>query len=520
MEKKVKSIGKNAAMLGIAGIIVKIIGAIYRIPITAMITDEGLGYYQTAYPIYEMMLAISTAGLPVAISKMVAASVAQEKYRDSKKILRLSMYLMGALGIFFGLMIFIFAERLANFYKNPGAYYSMVALVPAMVVSPMLAGIRGYYQGRQIMGPTAISQVLVQGFRLISGLVLAKLLLPRGLEFAAGGATLAAGIGSIIGLLYMFAVHFRYRADLNSEVTIGIQETSESKEILKEMIMIALPISIGAAIVPIMDSIDIYLVMDGLQAIGFSPEEANLRFAWLKGMAQTLINMPQVFAVALGVSIIPVITSLVEKKKHKELEDKLSMIFKLTFLLAFPCMVGLFSLSYPIISLIYPTTSAMAKEGTALILKILSLSTLPLMLITITSSIMQAFGKERVPVLNLLIGAVVKIILTTYLTRIPSVNVYGAAIGSVVGYTITSGLNIASVNKYMSFSLDKKIIIYFIASIIMGLGAYYSQALASGFIGPKLATLAAIIVAVVIYFGILLVTKSFTKEDFEMLRRK
>ena len=237
-------------------------------------------------------------------------------------------------------------------------------------------------------------------------------------------------------------------------------------------------------------------------------------------MAQTLINMPQVFAVALGVSIIPVITSLVEKKEHKELEGKLSMIFKLTFLLAFPCMVGLFSLSYPIISLIYPTTSAMAKEGTALILKILSLSTLPLMLITITSSIMQAFGKERVPVLNLLIGAVVKIILTIYLTRIPSINVYGAALGSVVGYTITASLNLASVNKHMSFSLDKNIIIYFVASIIMGLAAYYSQAFASGFIGPKLATLLAIIVAVVIYFGILFATKSFTREDFEMLRRK
>lgn len=520
MDKRVKSIAKNAAILGIAGIIVKILGAIYRIPIVSLIGDEGLGYYQTAYPIYDMMLAISTAGLPVAISKMIAQNVALENYKNSKKILKLSVYFMAAIGVLFGLLIYIFAHRLAFFYKNPGAYYSIIALVPALVVSPVLAGMRGYYQGRQIMTPTAISQILVQLFRLISGLVIAGVLVPYGLEIAAGGATLASGVGSVVGLLYILFYHLRYKKTYDSEVLDGNQFVDTNSNILKEMIRIALPISIGAAIIPIMDSIDVYLVMDGLIDAGFSPEDANLRFAWLKGMAQTLINMPQVVSGAIGVSIIPVIAMLKVKNDRNEISKKTKIALKLTMLFALPCMVGLYSLSHPIISLIYPTTGYEAINGTAKILRILSISVCPLMLITVTTSLMQAFGKEKLPVINLVIGAVFKILITIYLTRIPSVNVYGAAVGSVVGYVITTVLNLVAIKKLSKHDFDKGILVFTLSSIVMGIFAYYSQSFLSRVIGDKKATLVAIIIAVVVYFGILIMTKSITKKDLEMLRSK
>lgn len=520
MDKKIKSIGKNAAILGIAGIIVKILGALYRIPIVGLIGDEGLGYYQTAYPIYDMMLAVSTAGLPIAISKMVAESVAKESYLNSKKILRLAIYLMGAVGIVFGFLIYIFANRLAIFYKNPGAYYSIIALVPAMAISPVLAGMRGYYQGRQIMAPTAMSQVLVQLFRLISGLVLAGVLVPYGLNLAAGGATLASGVGALFGLLYIVLYHFRFRKYLNDELITGNQNTEKSSVIIKEMIKIALPISIGAAIIPIMDSIDVYLVMDGLIDVGFTPEEANLRFAWLKGMAQTLINMPQVISGAIGVSLIPVIAMLKVKNNQEEISEKVKVGIKLTMLFALPCMFGLFSLSHPIISLIYPTTSDMAINGTSVILKILSFSVVPLMLITVTTSLMQAFGKEKLPVINLIVGAIFKIILTIYLTRVPHINVYGAAIGSVVGYLVTIVLNIIAIKKLSGYKTDKSILIFLIASIIMGACAYGTQMFLGNITSSKLATLIAILVAAVVYFGILILTHSISKKDLEMLRNK
>lgn len=520
MENKVKSIGKNAAILGIAGIIVKILGAIYRIPIVGLIGDEGLGYYQTAYPIYDMMLAISTAGLPVAISKMISQSVAMGNFKNSKKILRLSLYFMGIIGIIFGILVYAFAAQIAAFYKNPGAYYSIVALVPALVVSPVLAGMRGYYQGRQIMTPTGISQVLVQLFRLISGLLLAGLLVPYGLELAAGGATLASGVGSVVGLMYILLYHLKNKKYFAEEVSVGNQFVDTNKNILKEMIRIALPISIGAAIIPIMDSIDVYLVMDGLIAAGFSPEEANLRFAWLKGMAQTLINMPQVISGAIGVSIIPVIAMLKVKEDAVGITEKTTIALKLTMLFALPSMVGLFSLSHPIISLIYPTTGDLAINGTSNILKILSLSVSPLMLIMVTTSIMQAFGKEKLPVFNIVIGAVFKIIITIYLTRMPNINVYGAAIGSVVGYLVTTALNIYAVKKLSNYKFDKDIIIFVLSSIIMGVGAYYSQSFLARAIGGKKATVVAIFIAMVIYFGILVLTKTITKKDLEMLRSK
>ncbi|MCI5675109.1 MAG: polysaccharide biosynthesis protein [Ezakiella sp.] len=519
MDKKTNSIGKNAAILGIAGIIVKILGAIYRIPVTAMITDVGLGYYQAAYPIYEIMLAISTAGLPVAVATMVSRDTALGEYKKSDKTMKISFILMSILGFVLAAIIFFGAKYLTELYKNPGAYYAMIALVPAMIFSPMLASLRGYYQGRQIMEPTAISQIIVQLFRLLSGLLFCYILLPYGYELAAGGASLGAGVGALIGLIYMGFVHFKNKRYIKEELMLDNSLEVNTKPIVKEMIKIALPISIGSAIVPLMDSIDVALVMNGLMDGGLSAAEANMRFAWLKGMASTLINLPQVIAVALGVSIIPIISGLIAKREKNKLEDRINLVIKVALLIAIPCMAGLFSMANPIIALIYPTTSDMAIEGTSIILKILSIAVVPLVLITVLTAVLQAMGKEKLPVINLLAGAIFKIIITVVLTRVPSINVYGAAIGSVVGYFITVILDILSIKKRVDIKIDKKILLIFISSIVMGAIAIYSYGFIAGFISAKIATLVAILIAAVFYFAILIFTKALTKRDIELLRR-
>lgn len=520
MEKKINSIGKNAAVLGFAGILVKILGAIYRVPITAMITDVGLGYYQAAYPIYEIMLAISTAGLPVAVATMVSKFVANGEYKKSEKTMKTSFILMSILGIVLATVIFFGSNYLIEIYKNPGAYYAMVALVPAMVFSPMLASLRGYYQGRQIMTPTAISQIIVQFFRLISGLLFCYLLLSKGYEFAAGGASLGSGVGAIAGLVYMLYIHYKNRRYLRDETLKDSSPNCKSLPIIKKMIKIALPISIGSAIVPLMDSIDVGLVMNGLIDGGLTAADANMRFAWLKGMASTLINLPQVVAVALGVSIIPIISGFTAKGEKEKIVERIRIVIKVALLIGVPCMIGLFVLSYPIIALIYPTTGDIAINGTSIILKILSISVVPLVLITVMTSILQAMGNEKTPVINLLIGAVLKIIITIVLTRFPSINIYGAAIGSVLGYILTFILDIISMKKLFNFKFEKNILSIIISSILMGILAAVLNGVLNSLVGPKISTILVIIISTIFYFILLLIFKTLTKEDIELLRRR
>lgn len=517
-KNKKSSIGKNAAILGLAGIIVKIFGAIYRIPMTALIKDVGIGYFQSAYPIYEIMLAISTAGLPVAVSTIVSREIAKENYLNSKKTFKVAFWFMAFLGTLLALLLWIFAKPLVNFLGNPGSYYSMLALIPAMVFSPPLAAMRGYYQGLELMTSTAISQIIVQGTRVATGLYLCYLLIPYGLEASAGGASAGAGIGAFLGVMFMLLVHKKHKREIGDSLNTNKDNVMNSKGILNELIKIAIPISIGAAIMPIMDTIDIRLVMKGLLKAGFSLEEANLRFGWLKGMAQTLISLPQVIGIALGVSMIPVVSKLFTLKKDEQLVKKVSSINRITLFIAFPAMFGLFSLSEPIIRLLYGSTGAEAIEGTARILRILSLSVPALMLINVNTSILQAVGKEKVPVINLVIGGIFKIILTYVLTQRPEVNVYGAAIGTVVSFTITALLDIYYVKKEIGLKMAYKTFISVISSALMGGIAYMVWKALNARLSSNIATLVAVMVGAIIYVSILFVTKTVTKRDLEEIR--
>ena len=520
MEYKKSSLGKNAFILTLAAIIVKILGAIYRIPVTKLILDEGIGYYQSAYPIYDIMLAISTAGLPVAVATLVSSYDARKMYTSSKKVFNISVIFMGCLGLILALVLLIFSKNLVDYFNNPNAYYAVVVLVPAMIFSPILASLRGYYQGKEMMTPTAISQTLVQLFRMISGLLLIKLLLSKGISVAAGGASAGAGVGALVGLIYMIIVHVRRKSFFDKEIALSETQSDDYMKIFKTMIKISIPISIGAAIIPIMDFIDIKLVMSGLINSGFSIAEANMRFGWLKGMAQTLINFPQVLAVSIGVASIPVLSGFFSLKKLDDLNKQVSLLIKIILLIGIPCMIGLFILSYPIISMLYSSTGEIAVTGTTNILKILSLSIPFIMIISLSSSILQSIHKERIPVYNIVIGAILKIIVTYILTNNPEYNIYGAAIGTVLGFALTSLLDLFYIYKILKPSLPDKILMIIFSSVVMGVGVYITNKFLSSFVGAKISCVIAVVVGMIIYGCLILITKSININDLKNIRGK
>lgn len=513
---------KGASILAAAGIIVKILGAIYRIPIGNMIKTEGMGYYQTAYPFYVLLLTISTAGFPVAIAKLVSERRAIEDYRGSFKVFKVALLGLIMGGTLTSIFVLYAAYPIVESLGNKNAYYSLVALVPALFFVPIMSAFRGLFQGRQDMMPTALSQVLEQFFRVATGLSLTYLLLDKGLPIAAGGASFGGSVGAIIGVVTMYLIYLSKRKSFNLEIqsSISIKEYT-TNEIVKDLLIIAIPITIGAAIAPIMDAIDAGLVLRRLQSINYSEAQANEMFGQLKGFAQTLINLPQVFSIAIGMSLVPAIANASARKQGEEIKKLIGSGIRMTLLIGLPSAFGLFVLAKPIIGLLYYSNTLETINSTGEILRYLSFGVIFLTLVQALTAILQGLGKPMIPVINLFIGAVTKIILTYTLTAVPSVNIKGAAISTVTAYGIAAILNIISLVVLFKFKFNYKDI--FIKPLISSIGMAVVVSLSFGFlqnlIGPKIATLGSVLIGGLVYIVLLLITGTITNQDIELFSK-
>ncbi|MBC8587932.1 polysaccharide biosynthesis protein [Tissierellaceae bacterium BX21] len=511
---------KGAAILGIAGIIVKILGAVYRIPIVNIIKDEGIGYYQTAYPFYSLLLTIATAGFPVAIAKLASEKRAVGDYKGAYKVFKVALLGLIIGGTLASLFVALGARTIVEKLKNPNAYYSLIALVPALFFVPIMSAFRGFFQGRQNMTPTAISQIAEQLSRVASGLFLTSYLLKYGIPIAAGGASFGGSVGGIVGGITIFIIFMMSRKEIHHE----IENSIESKEykvsnIVKDLLVISIPITLGSSIAPIMDAIDTTFVLNRLQAINYSEELANSLYGQLKGMAQTLINLPQVFSIAISMSLVPAIADAKARKRKTEINSIASSGIRMTLLIGLPCAFGLFVLAKPIIGLLYYKNTLETINSTGEILSYLSFGVITLTLVQCLTAILQGLGRVMVPVISLFIGAVVKVILTYVLTGIPSINIKGAAISTVAAYTIAALLDLMSLVRSSKIKLDFKNIFLkpLISSIVMAIIAKASFILLNNIIGQRLATILAVLIGVVLYFILLIITGSITTEDFKLL---
>lgn len=518
---------RGAAILGIAGVVGKLLGAIFRIPLVWIIGSVGLGYYQTAYPIYVMLVAIATSGFPVAISKMVSARLAFGNEKGANKVFWLVFKIMAGFGIIASLSILLSANYLVTErFRNPDAYLALLALVPAILFVPLMAAFRGYFQGHNDMRPSAMSQVIEQLARVIFGITLAIILAPRGLKYGAAGATFGATAGAIVGLSVM--VYLYLKREKASEAQLGEQvfEEESNGKLLKELLTIALPIIIGALVMPTMNMIDLALVMGRLEAAGFTNEAANAMYGQLTGMAATLINLPQVITSAIAVSLVPVISAAYAIGDRKKLENNTNLAIRVSLLIGLPCAVGLFVLATPIIQLLYPNEPASVGQ----LLAIMSLGVVFLSLIQSFTSVLQGMGRAHVPVMNLFIGAGIKIVLTFTLTGISWLNVKGAAISTVSAYVVAAFLDYIAVKRLANIKFDINLVLVrpLLTAALMGVcarGVYQILMLILGmaglspFLQNAVATLTGVLVGVFVYAIALFRMKAITVEELESMPR-
>lgn len=514
-----KSFVQGAVVLGAAGIVIKVLGAFFRIPLANLIGDEGMGYYQTAYPIYVLFLTLATAGIPIAISRLVAERIAVDDYQEAHRVFKISFILMFCIGAVSASICFFGAGTLVGAMGNPGAKYAMMALAPALLFVPIQAAYRGYFQGMQDMKPTAISQISEQFFRVALGLFLAYYLVRYGREFAAAGASFGATAGAIGGLITVIIVYFTRRSSIKERVHKAKHEHGEKgSAILAKIFLIAVPVTIGAAIMPIMNTIDVGIVMRRLQETGWTYEAANSMYGQLTGMAGPLINFPQVLTQAVSMSLVPAVAAAFKQNDMHFLRENVQTGLRLSIIIGFPCAVGLMSLSEPIMLLLYPLQRESAVSA-APCLFVMAFGVIFLSTVQTLTGILQGVGKQLIPVRNLFIGAIAKVFITYTLTGIEAINVKGAAMGTVAAYIIAATLNLMAVKKYTGAKFDARLIYLKpgISVLVMAAATVATHKICVGFVGNSLATLAAVGVAVIVYCVMLFVTKSITRDEIATL---
>ncbi len=517
MSKKTKSFVAGAAVLGIIGLIVKVIGAVFRIPLGNVIGSVGMANYQAAYPVYAALVVISTAGLPTAISRMVSERVAVDDYKGAHKVFIMAFRVLLIVGIVTTGVMLLISKSVAIGVKIPTAYLSLMMIAPALFFVSILSAYRGYFQGLQMMWPTAVSQLIEQVVKLAAGLYLAQLMLPRGVEYGAAGALIGITLSEVVALLFVVIVYQFKRGGLKEKRAMLPNVPYQAKRSIgMDLLVIALPIALGGCIMPAINIADTAIVTRSLMSIGYLEEAAQAKFGVLTGFVNPLINMPAVLSIALCMSLVPAISAARAQKDNQLVSLRSAMGLKLALLIGLPCAVGMFILAEPIIRLLYGG-SLSADEillGTQL-LQTLSLGVFFLTLLQTMTGILQGAGHQFVPLVNLAIGAGVKIILSIVLIRIPSLNVHGAAIGTAACYGIAAILNTLYVIRFTKPKVKpaKDVLMPLVATAAMGGAAFLAYHQLSGSMGNTKAALIAIVAAGVVYFALLLLTGGLRLSD-------
>lgn len=526
MEKDNRFI-KGAAVLAGAGLMIKILGALFRIPLNNWLGAGGMSYYTVAYAIYGALLVLATAGIPIAISRMVSERIAVNEYRNANQVFRVALVIMFCIGFVSFSICFFGGDWLAVHYShNPGAGPALKAISPALLIVPIFSAFRGFFNGQQNMVPTAVSEISEQLTRVVVGLTLAAVLLRvmhKGTVIAAAGASFGASAGSIVGLLVIFLIFLSKRKAFGENILRGDQTVERSGDLARQIIVIAVPIIIGTEMFPLMNLIDTGLIMRVLENTGWDHGTAKYLYGLLGSFCSPLIAFPQIMTQGVSVSLVPAISSRFKRNEMESLRDTVNTGYRTTMIVAFPCTVGLIVLAEPVLKLLYFTRPESCADAAPLLV-IMAVGIVFLSIMQTSTSVLQAVGKQMLPVRNLAFGCVGKVIITYALVSVHSINVKGAAIGTLSAYIIAMILNAHDVRKYTGtkFNYNLTYIRPCLASVVMGAFAYIVYHLVdrlcaghSPVLSNALACFVAIVIAVIIYAIMIFLFKAITLEELE-----
>ncbi len=516
-EKSRKRFLGGVAVLTASTAAVKIIGLFYKLPLIHLVGIDGMAFFLAAYHIYTLLFTLSTAGLPVAVSILVSKSLAENDDATAERIYRVSLALFTAVGAVSTAVLYFGADAIAAAIDIPNSAPCIRAVAPALLFVAAGSAVKGYFQGRQNMKPTAISQVVESVGKLALGLVFTYYAVGQGYpdHITAAYAIFGLTVGVLISTLYLFIVKFKERSN-----TLGNSSVSTSN-ILRRIASISAPITLGAMVISLTSIVDTALISSRLQSAGFAETVANAMYSSYGNLSIPLFNLIPAFISPIALSVAPMIAEASERGENDRARELLSSAFRLCALIALPASLGLSVFGHEILSLLFSDQLA-AVNIAAPLLSALSPAVFFSCIITVSNAALQAYGKAAKPILSMAIGATVKIIAEYVLVGMPKINILGAPIS-----TLLCDLSIVMVN------------LYFIRKYTCGVGSeakLFTRTLLASVIATLLSIAVALIlikavggfkgmiliiaaVDIVIYILLAAKTQAVNSADIEMLPR-
>ncbi|ABO50286.1 polysaccharide biosynthesis protein [Desulforamulus reducens MI-1] len=500
----------GALILLSASFINRVIGFVYQMVIIRLIKPEGIGLFNMVFPIYILILVMATMGIPVAISKLLAEEMAKNNIHGAKRIFKISLSILFVSSVFFTVLLFFCAPLLTKYlFPNPKVYYIFLCLVPAIIVVSICSAFRGYFQGLQQMTPTAITQTLEQFVRVVSGLFIAYLLLPRGVEYAAMGAALGVVIGEFTGCLTIIYLYFNHQRPH----AFGKHRLYEPfKTTISRIFGLGIPVTLMRFFSTLLLSVEAILIPQRLQAAGMSVGEATSVYGQLVGIAQTLLYTPSMITIALATALIPAIADALALENYRLVQNRTAKALRITIVVGLPCVVSFLLIPNEMCGVLF----GYAESGT--ILAVLAIGGPFLYFQQTTTGILQGMGEAMKPFKNMAIASVFKILGLYYLTSIPHFGVLGAAASLNLGFILMALLNYIDLRKLIGYQIhwSHDIVKPVLSSVAMAIFIWKIKMLFS--FSSLVTLLVALPAGCIIYVLILFLLGGLHRNDFKLIK--
>jgi stage V sporulation protein B len=537
-EKQAGSFLTEALVISLSNLIVKIIGVAFRIPLTNML-QGATGIYTAAYSVYAMLYMVSTSGLPVAISRMVASSRKLERKTEIKRIFRSGLILFGTIGLLCTLVMFFGSDAIARRTNHADAALAMKVISPTLLLICISSALRGYFQGLRNMVPTAVSQLIEAICKLALGLGGARYAIAMGYSPLVQAAFAIAGItiGTVAAMIYMIIYKYFFE---KKDTFVGIEDTDSYSTIYKNLVKIALPVTITSSALYFSQFLDTLVINNFLIGSGVDGKIAEDLYTAYTSLTLSISDLlPATLVFPIAISILPAVSSALAVNDQKQADNYIYSSVRISAIIALPCAFGMFAVSRPAIALIYGANFGSADNLVRLwngkpympidiasnSLMILSIGIIFISLLSTTNALLQAVGRQHLPVISVGVGMVFLVGLEIGLVSIPEIGIYGAPLASVACYISALIMNMLFLRKYRSFkiSLYKLFFKPFFCAAACGLSAYGVVKLGQYILQAETRLNSLIIlflagaVGIAVYIATMLITKGITADEVRLL---
>ena len=527
-QKKNSSFLIQGAILAVAGIVTRLIGLAYRIPVNNILGDEGQGFYGCAFSIYNIALLLTSYSLPLAVSKLVSARVSKGEHKNALRILKSALTFAAIAGAFVCIIVYLFSDFIAGSIMSLRlSAYALRVLAPCLLVVAIMGVIRGYFQGLGTMVPTAISQIIEQIVNAIVSIIGASYLLEMGKKVAeskkepllpyaygAAGGTLGTLTGAVFGLIFLLLLMKLYYPKMKKRIQSDNTQTTEGyRAIYTALILTIAPVILSTAIYNINDTIDQGIFSSAMLAQGHSEKEAAKLLGMFTGKYNTLIHIPLAVANALGSSLRPSLTATVSKGTKEAIQTKIQLVIRFAMLIAIPSCVAFMTMPHDVLSLLYVGNIDIPAN----MLRIGAITVVFYCLSTVTNSILQGLNKMTTPVKHGAISLVVHLVAVVLMLVCFKWGIYSLVAGNIIFSLCMCILNARAIEKESGFRQEwkKTFILPFGAALIMALAIIITRSILAIYLPKKITTLITIMIAGITYIIALLKTKALTEEEIK-----